>query len=119
MNNMTKAYHVSDLVKDLNLKILTDIYEDREISTGYCCDMLSWAMSRLSDTSCWFTILNSMNVIAVASLSGCPAIVLTENVRMEEDVLTKAAEERIPVLSSDRDTYGGAADLSNALLYRR
>jgi predicted transcriptional regulator len=116
--NMTKAYHVSDLAADLNLKILNGIYEDRVITTGYCCDMLSWAMSRLSDTSCWFTILNSMNVIAVASLSGCPAIVLTENVQMEEEVLQKAAEEGIPVLSSDRNTYESAAELSRALVSR-
>ncbi len=115
---MTKAYHVSDLVTDLNLQVLTDVHEDREITAGYCCDMLSWAMSRLSDTSCWFTILNSMNVVAVAALSGCPVIVLTENVKMEEDVRKKAAEEGISVLSSDRNTYESAAELSRALLNR-
>lgn len=116
---MAETYRVADLVKDLDLKVLTDVYENREITTGYCCDMLSWAMSRLSDTSCWFTILNSMNVIAVASLSGCSAIVLTENVGMDEEVLRKAAEEGIPVLSSVRNTYESASELSRALLSRR
>ena len=77
--------------------------------------MLSWAMSKLSESSCWFTILNSMNVIAVAALSGCPAVVLTENVKMDADVLKKAAEEGIAVFSFGQDTYAGAAALSSAL----
>ena len=32
-HSMTKVYHVSDLVKDLNLEVLAEIHEDREITT--------------------------------------------------------------------------------------
>jgi len=109
------AYRISNLVSDLNLRVLTSIYSDRPVLHGYCCDMLSWAMSRLDDTSAWFTILNSMNVIAVASLSECPCIILTEGVEMGQNVLSKAIEESICVCVSSNTTYEAAARLSDAL----
>lgn len=115
---MQTQYLLSNLISDLNLTVLTDVYEDRQISSGYCCDMLSWAMSRLDDVSCWFTILNSINVIAVAALSGCPCIVLTESVSMNEDVLAKAREENICICMAEDSTFEAAAKLSEALKNR-
>ncbi len=112
---MQKKYMISNLISDLHLTVLTDGYTDKAITHGYCCDMLSWAMSRLDDSSCWFTILNSMNVVAVASLSGCPCVVLTENVEMANDVLSKAVEENICVCISKESTFYAAANLTNAL----
>lgn len=112
---MLDPYYLTKLVIDLDLTVLTQIYRDIPISRGYCCDMLSWAMSRLDGDSCWFTILNSMNVIAVASLSGCACIVLTENVTMNEDVLAKAREENICVLMSAESTFDAAGHLAEAL----
>ena len=112
---MLDPYNLTKLVIDLDLTVLTQIYRDVPISRGYCCDMLSWAMSRLDGLSCWFTILNSINVIAVASLSGCPCIVLTENVVMNEEVLNKARDESICVCMSDESTYDAAARLADAI----
>lgn len=112
---MQNDYMVSDLIRDLSLTVLTDVYSDRPITIGYCCDMLSWVMARLGDSACWFTILNSMNVVAVASLSGCPCVVLTEGVMMDEAVLVKAKNEEICILSTDKDTFTAAAILAAAL----
>lgn len=112
---MQTPYKISNLISDLQLTVLTEVYRDLEVSNGYCCDMLSWAMSRLDGVSCWFTILNSMNVIAVASLSGCPCIVLTESVTMNEEVLAKAREENICVCISEESTYKAAAHLFEAM----
>ena len=112
---MQTPYTITNLISDLQLTVLTGVYQDLPVSNGYCCDMLSWAMSRLDGVSCWFTILNSMNVIAVASLSGCPCIVLTENVSMNEEVLAKAREENICVCMSEESTFKAAAHLADAL----
>lgn len=112
---MSKPYLISNLVKDLNLTVITGIFSDRTISRGYCCDMLSWAMSRLDDHTAWFTILNSMNVIAVASLSDCPCIILTENVDMNEQVVSKAMEEMICVCMTSDTTFESAACLAEKL----
>jgi hypothetical protein len=112
---MTNSYRISNLVKDLSLTVITGIFSDREISRGYCCDMLSWAMSRLDDRTAWFTILNSMNVIAVASLSDCPCVILTENVEMNEQVISKAMEEMICVCVTSETTFDSAARLAEVL----
>jgi len=112
---MNTAYTLSRLISDLHLTVLTELYQDLPVHNGYCCDMLSWAMSRLDSESCWFTILNSMNVIAVASLSGCSCIVLTEKVTMNEDVLAKAKEEGICVCMSEESTFDAAVRLGDAL----
>jgi len=112
---MQAPYLISNLISDLKLTVLTDVYQDRPVSHGYCCDMLSWAMSRLGETSCWFTILNSINVVAVASLSGCACIVLTEKVVMDDEVLTKAGKENICICMSEESTFEAAARLADAL----
>lgn len=113
------TYSVSNLVQDLKLTILTDIYVDLPISRGYCCDMLSWAMSRLDGASAWFTILNSMNVIAVASLSECPCIILTECVELSDNILSKAKEESICVCTTKETTFDSAACLAEALRHAK
>jgi len=111
---MKTPYMLSNLISDLGLTVITDIYQDLPVSRGYCCDMLSWAMSRLDGETCWFTILNSINVIAVASLAGCPIVVLTENVIMGEEVLEKAKDENICICISEESTFDAAARLADA-----
>ncbi len=112
---MTKEIEIDQLIKALNLTVLTAPPMSPQISQGYCCDMLSWAMSRLEETCCWFTILNSMNVIAVAALASCPVIVLTEGVEMEPAVLARAQEENIAVLSTELSTFQAAYLLGKLL----
>ncbi len=109
------AYNISHLIIDLEAEVLTENFTNERIETGYCCDMLSFVMSRISAHTVWFTILNSMNVIAVASLSGCGCIVLNEDVRMDPDVLLRATSERITVLRTHMSSYEAAARLALAL----
>jgi len=109
------AYRISRLVKDLDLRVMTGIYTDHDLFHGCCCDMLSWVMSRLDPETCWFTILNSMNVVAVAHLSECPCVILTENVQMSDSVLAKAREEHICICSSPDTTYEAAVKLAGFL----
>ena len=111
---MMSQYQLSNIIKDLGLTVLTDVYQDLPVSRGYCCDMLSWSMSRLDGETCWFTILNSINVIAVASLAGCPCVVLAENVIMDEGVLSKAKDENICICMSGDSTFDAAARLAEA-----
>ena len=60
---------VSEIIEAMELKVLTEVYHpDMPIKKGYAGDMLSHVMAHLQSDECWFTILNSMNVIAVASL---------------------------------------------------
>ncbi|HOO61964.1 MAG TPA: DRTGG domain-containing protein [Bacillota bacterium] len=103
--------NISLIIEAMDLEVLTDVYTDKTVKDGYCCDMLSYVMSHLSSESVWFTILNSINVIAVATLTECPLVVLTEGVTLPDDVLAKAKEEKIVVCSTTLTTYEAASTL--------
>ncbi len=112
---MSNRLRVDAIIDKLGLKILTDNASDKTISSGYCCDMLSWVMSRLESDCCWFTILSSMNVVAVASLTNCPLVIITEGVHVDEAVLQKARDEDVCICSTEKDTYKSVCDLHDLL----
>ena len=109
------------LINLLNAKILCgeepseNETTEKEITGGYACDMLSRVISMIKSGEAWFTILNSMNVVAVATLSECACVVLTEDVTMEPDVLKRAADNQLTVISTSMTTYESCALLHNAI----
>lgn len=107
---------IKDLIPKINAKILCgEEFLDRDVQGGFACDMLSWVMSRLQEDHAWFTVLNSVNVVAVAVLTECSCVILTENVEMEEDVLKRAVEKNIVVLNTPIPTYEACNALAKAL----
>ena len=71
----------------------------------YAGDLLSRAMSHVKAGNLWITIMNNMNVIAVASLTEDAAVLLAEGVSLPEEVQKAAEEEGITVWQSDADVY--------------
>ncbi len=71
----------------------------------YAGDLLSRAMSHVRAGNLWITIMNNMNVIAVASLTEAAAVLLAEGVSLPEEVQNAAKEEGITVWQSDSDVY--------------
>ena len=96
---------VRDLISALDLQVLTEGDLDLPIENGYCGDLLSWVMGRMPHGSVWFTIMSNRNVLAVAVLAEAPAIVLCEGVVPDEDVLEKAREEELTLLTSPEGAF--------------
>ncbi len=71
----------------------------------YAGDLLSRAMSHVEADNLWITIMNNMNVIAVASLTEAAAVLLAEGVTLVPEALEAAKEKGICVLSSDATVY--------------
>ncbi len=78
---------------------------NRTVNEGYSCDLLSWVMAHGREGMAWITVQTHMNVIAVASLHDMSCVIIPENIRMEDDVLAKATEEGITVLSSELTAF--------------
>ncbi len=97
---------LKQIVDLLQFEVLTgeDLLE-RHVEKGYACDMLSWVMSHAGPTDIWMTILNSMNVIAVAVLTECACVLLTEKVDLPNDVLERAKDKKIIVIRTSLTTY--------------
>lgn len=79
--------------------------ESIEISGAYVCDMLSDVMGSAQPDQVWITIMKHLNVIAVASMAGIPAIVFSKNNIPDENVCDKALEEGVCLISSKLDTF--------------
>ena len=80
----------------------------------YVGDLLSRAMSRVRTDNVWVTIMSNVNVIAVATLTEPAAIILAENVSLQDDALEGAKENGITVLRSPLSAYEICARLREA-----
>ncbi|MBO6003200.1 MAG: hypothetical protein J6P53_06880 [Mailhella sp.] len=78
---------------------------EREVLSGYTCDLLSWVMAHGREGMAWVTVQIHMNVIAVAALHDMACVILPEGIRMEADSLKKAEEEGVCVLESPLSGY--------------
>lgn len=89
---------------------------DREVCGCYAGDLLSWVMSHAGYGDIWITIMSNINVVAVASLTECAAVIMAEGVTPDEEVIRVASEKGITLFSDPRSVYelcclvGGAID---------
>jgi len=77
----------------------------KSFSGVYVGDLLSRAMSRVKEDNIWVTIMSNVNVIAVATLTEPAAVVLAEDVSLQDDALEGAKENSITVLRSPLSAY--------------
>ena len=91
-----------------------DAPKDTEVTCGYTCDLLSWVMAHGKAGMAWITVQTHMNVIAVASLMEMAAVIIPEDIEMEEATLTKAREEDITVLQSEKTAFELCALMAEA-----
>ncbi|MBQ8208156.1 MAG: AraC family transcriptional regulator [Clostridia bacterium] len=81
----------------------------------YVGDLLSRAMSHVEGGNIWVTIMSNVNVVAVATLTEPAAVVLAEEVDLQEDALKSAMENGITLLSSPLSAYEICVRLHNAV----
>lgn len=107
---------VSELIEKLNLDVLTSKdYEDRDVTGCYIGDLLSHVMGKAQEGDAWITIMNNINIVAVASLTESACIILSEGVLADEKVIEKADGEGIVILKSDMTAYQLAVAISEQL----
>jgi hypothetical protein len=106
---------VKEICEKLNLKILVEGDMEREITGGYCGDLLSWVMGRAQSGDCWFTVMGNINAIAVSVLADCACIVLCENSTLDEDAKTRAEMQGVTIFSSEENSYALANKLGEIL----
>lgn len=106
---------IKDLAEKLNLRVLTDYDEEREITGCYCGDLLSWVMSRAKEGDVWLTVMGNVNAVAVAVLTECACIVLTENASLDEQAKARAEMQGVCFLQSDENAYELAVEISKII----
>lgn len=86
-----------------------------EISGVYCCDLLSFVMSKAYAGCAWVTVMGNINSIAVATLAEISCIILADGVIPDEKALEKATEHNVPILSTDNPVFEAALAVHTAL----
>lgn len=100
------------LVEALQLKVLTENANlEAEVSGGYASDLLSNVMGQAEAGMIWITMQGHQNIVAIASLLGLAAIVVTADMVVEADTLTKAEQNDVVILTTALDTYEVAGRL--------
>ena len=91
---------VKEVAEKLNFKVLTGDGE-REIKGFYACDLLSWVISHARTGDMWVTVMNNINILAVASLVDVSCIVIPEGVEIYENLAQRANDKGITILATD------------------
>lgn len=103
---------LDELVKTLAVKIHSGKENlSKEITGGYCGDLLSDVMANSQAGNVWITMQVHLNIVAVASLKEHSAIILVNNREPNEDTLKKAIEEKISILTSELTAFELAGKL--------
>lgn len=106
---------VSSLVSTLGLEALSMPNPEREIDGAYAGDLLSWVMGRAGADSVWATIMNNVNVLAVATLADVSAVAICEGCEVNEELLSTAKEKGVNLLRTQMPIYEFCVALSECL----
>jgi hypothetical protein len=98
--------NLKELLAEEQFELLSGTTTDKEILNTRCCDLLSWVMARGSEGTAWVTVQAHSNIVAVASLLEFACIIIPENITVEKDVLDKAHDEDVAIVSTPLDSYG-------------
>ena len=97
---------VNDLINKLNLEIIHPGDKlNTEINGCYATDLLSLAMGNVESGNIWITVQTNMNILGIAALTDTSCVIIAQGMSVPSDVCSKAAEENICLLRTDRPMY--------------
>ena len=105
---------VKELAERIGLAYVTEA-DTKEVNGCYIGDLLSWVMGRAESGSAWITIMNNVNIVAVAALADVSCIILAEGVSVSDEVKEKAKTQGVNILSSEKTAYELAAEISQLI----
>ena len=109
--------NLQEIIQLLDLQLLTTPKDFNTIrpSGGYTSDLLSCVMAGAQPGNLWITLQAHTNIVAVAALTDCAAIIITENAQPETDVIEKANSQGVSMFSTRLANYEVSGKLWNLL----
>jgi serine kinase of HPr protein (carbohydrate metabolism regulator) len=109
--------NVSRLTNELKLTVFAGEGEllSRPVTGGYIGDLLSWVMGRAEPGCAWITIMQNVNVAAVAVLADVACVILAEGVTPDAALLDKARTQSVALLGSSLPAFALAQELHKRL----
>ena len=107
---------LSEVAKKLDLTAFAgEEMSDREISGGYCSDLLSDVMGNAAAGDLWITLQVHQNIIAVAALKEVAAIVLVKGLKPATETIELSRKEGIPLFGTSATAFEIAGKLYQLL----
>ena len=106
---------VEELSRALSLETVVAGDGGREVTGGYCGDLLSWVMGRAQAGDAWITVMGNVNAVAVAVLADTACILLAEDSPLDDEALARAQTQDVCVLRSSKTAYQLALELGRLL----
>ncbi len=75
-------------------------HANREVTGGYASDLLSDVLANASEGNIWITMQSHLNIVAVAVMKGISAIVIVNGRKPDEQTISKADQEKMPIMLS-------------------
>ena len=72
-------------------------------------------MSRAEPGNIWLTVMGNVNSIGVAVLAEISCIILTENAALDRDAKTRAEQQEVVILTTEKNSYTLAAEISKII----
>jgi predicted transcriptional regulator len=86
-----------------------------EIKAGYTSDLLSDVIGHCPEDSVLITVQNHKNTVAVCTLVGAAAILVTHNREIPSDMLEAATAEQVAILRTPLDQFHATCLIANGL----
>jgi hypothetical protein len=98
--------NLDEIIKQLNLNVLTGQESiNTEVSGGYTSDLLSDVIANSKEKNLWITLQTHQNIVAVAKLKDLAGIIIVNNREPNGETLSKADEEKVPLMCCDSTAY--------------
>jgi hypothetical protein len=107
--------NISELAAQLNYRIITPSYEDKEIASGYTSDLLSDVMGNAEENAILITIQAHKNTVAVASQLDLAAILICNGRSIPAEMQAAAEQFGIAILSTEENQFISSYKVYDAL----
>lgn len=97
---------LAEIVEKLDLVVYSCAENlDKEVTGGYCSDLLSDVMGFAKEGQVWITLQTHKNIMGVASLKDLSAVILVKEFAPDADTLKLSETEGIPVLGTNEEAF--------------
>lgn len=97
---------VVDIINEINGKVLSCEENVSNEFKGICSsDLLSFVMSHAEKNNGIVTVLNNINVLAVAVLVEASCVIIPSSIEVQDQIIKKAISEGVVLISTSLSTY--------------
>lgn len=97
--------HLSAFVATTGVEVVCSPNPSAVIKAGYTSDLLSDVIGHCPEDSVLITVQNHKNTVAVCTLVGAVAILVTHNRDIPADMIEAAASEQVAILRTPLDQF--------------